>query len=374
MDNDKVQERRRKEAEIRDYLIERACEEKVKDQRHVNRRAAVAAGRDSMLLEDLEQSLKRIFKKGYATPKIYKGKKAKHTERIVNIVLSDLHYQSLLDPRECPIEYGPIQESRRTGKVAAQVADYKRQYRHETKLNIHIIGDIIQNQLHDAREGAPLTTQFAAALHYLNQFVMFEAGQYPEVEVFCTPGNHGRNKWRHLDRAVNQKWDGIEGMLYVALRAAVLGSGLKNVKFNIPITPYYTVKLFDQAAFMTHGDTVLKTSFPGKAIDTKSLYHQIVRFNAARQINGPFNLFCVGHVHTGSVTHLPGNIVMMTNGCLIPPDAYALSIGAVDVSCGQMLWESVRGHAVGDQRFIVVDDADEDKGYNEIVKPFIELI
>jgi hypothetical protein len=67
---------------------------------------------------------------------------------------------------------------------------------------------------------------------------------------------------------------------------------------------------------------------------------------------------------------MPSGIVMMTNGCLVPPDSFSLSIGAPDVTCGQYLFESVEGHVVGDQRFIRVDDADDKPEYNKFILPF----
>ena len=81
----------------------------------------------------------------------------------------------------------------------------------------------------------------------------------------------------------------------------------------------------------------------------------------------------VGHVHTASITHLANGAVLMTNGCIVPPDAYANSIGIFSVTCGQWMWESVPGHIVGDMRFITIDPAvvDDDKALNGIVQPYV---
>lgn len=356
--------------EIRDALIERAFNQKRLDTSSINRKVATAAGRDMLFVEELETSLLKVFKPGCIKPVLYKGKKSKHTERLVHVVISDTHFQSLLDPEECPRPYGAVEESRRFGKVWAQVVDYKRQYRHETTLRVKLLGDLFQNQLHDQREGAPLSLQFAATLHYLIQGILFAASEYQQVQVDCTSGNHGRNKQRHMDRAVQQKWDSIETMVYFALKTAIEASKVPNVTINIPKTPYIVETVFDKKAFWTHGDTVLKPGYPGKSINVSGLYHQICKFNAATHINGPFSLFGVGHVHFGSITNMPGAVTMLTNGCLVPPDAFALSIGAGDVTCGQYIFESCRGYVCGDQRFVSVDDADSDPDYNKIITPF----
>lgn len=359
--------------DIRDYLIDRACEARKIDRRAVNRKVATIAGRELMLVDAIEETLKKVFKKGWTACKGYKGykgKEEKYPERLVSVILSDTHFGAMIDPQECPIEYGPVQESRRLAKVVAQVSDYKRQFRHETKLRVKILGDMFQNQLHDQREGSPLTDQFAATLHYLLQALLFWSQEYSSVEVFCVPGNHGRNKARHMERGVQQKWDAIETMVYYSLKRGLEAAGAANIKVNIGKRPYIIEELFDKKAFWTHGDTVLKPGYPGRSINVKDLYQQICRWNAARNVEGPFHLFGVGHVHFGSITNMPGEVVMLTNGCLVPPDPFSLSIGAPDVTCGQYMFESVRGYAMGDQRFINVDDADDRPELNKIITPY----
>ena len=359
---------------ISDYLWQKALDLGVANKNCLDKKASIALAKDMLVARLFIQSLKSRFTKGWATPPKYNGKRLHSPhKRIVNILLSDLHFGSHLDPEECPVEYNTVQESRRLGRVALQVADYKRQYRKETKLVVHLLGDIIQGQLHDPRDGDPLSIQFTAAVHYLTQLVMFWSSQYPNIEVYCTPGNHGRNLSRHPDRAIQQKFDSIETMVYTAVRMAVLNSGVKNCKFIIPKTPYYTVQLFNSKLFGTHGDTVLKPGYPGRAINVSNLEKQVYKWNAAKNIGGPFDIFVCGHVHFASITSLPGNVSMITNGALVPPDAFSLSIGSPDNTCGQYMFESVEGHAIGDQRFIVVDSADSEPKYNDIIKPFVGL-
>jgi hypothetical protein len=360
---------------VRDYLIEKALNLKESNRAGIDKRAAAAAGRDLLYMQELDKSLSKVFHKGWCTTPKYTGKR-QHSphKRIVNILLSDLHLGAHLDPQECPIEYNTVQESRRLGRVAVQVADYKRYYRKETKLIIHMLGDMIQGMLgHDPRDGEPLQKQFNMALSYLIQFVLFEAAQYPSVEIYCTPGNHGRNIARHQEKAVHQKWDSIENMLYVALRAAVYNSGVGNCKFFIPKTPYYIAPLFGSKLFGTHGDTVLRPGYPGRSINVANLAQQVCKWNTARNVGGPFDIFAVGHIHTATMVSLPGNVTLVTNGCLVPPDPFALSIGTPDNTCSQWMFESVEGHAIGDQRFIVVDGAENESKYNDIIKPFEDL-
>ena len=326
--------------------------------------------RETIFLEDFEKICSRVFKDKVVPHKNNLSKSRSPTKRVLNLLLSDLHYRALLDGNEVPIAYGPVEEARRTAAVVLQTANYKRQYRKETALNVHLIGDIIQGQLHDPRDGAPLIEQFASAVYLLSQALNYLASEFPEVTVYCTPGNHGRNTTRHKERATNQKFDSFETMIYYSLKIAM--SKVKNVQFVIPYSPYYTCKIFDKQAFITHGDTVFNPGYPGKTIDVGSIRKQINEWNAASEQKS--DLFVVGHVHVGSVVHLPNGTVFISNGCLIPSDAYAISIGIPRTACGQWIWESVEGHIVGDHRFVIVDETtDKNESLDSLIKPFISL-
>jgi hypothetical protein len=356
------------EKTVVNFLLNKASEIQSRKKDRVDKRITIATAKELLVAKQLGQSLKQVFKKGWSVPPRYNGKQVRRHDRIVNILLSDLHIGASLSSLECPNEYGAIQESRRLGRVAIQVADYKRQYRQDTKLVVHLLGDIIQGQIHGEDSDA-VAAQFATATHYLIQLLMFWCSQYPKVEVYCTPGNHGRNPAKHALPAIEQKWDGFETMLYSSVKAAVLNSGIENCSFTIPKTPYYIVDLFGNKLFGTHGDTVLRPGLPGRSINVGNLTQQIQRWNTATDIGGPFQIFACGHIHTGSIVVLPGNVTMVTNGALLPTDSYALSIGQPDVSCGQWLFESTREHVVGDQRFIVVNGAEKDPKYNKIITP-----
>lgn len=356
-----------------DYLMDRSQQIVDQDRSRKARVATTAAARDQLFLDQFVSSLKVLFKDKIVSPK-YEPKKRGKTSRILNVVLSDTHYGSRLDAQEVGRAYGAVEEARRTAAVCKQVADYKRQYRDETELYVHLLGDMIQGQLHDPRDGAPLAEQVATATRVLVQAISFLAAQFPKgVTVFCTTGNHGRNTARHRERGVQQKFDSIETMIYIALKEAMRGH--QNVRVEIPKTPYYTFRCFDKIGFATHGDTVLTPGFPGKAIQVESVTKQINSINAAaaRDNGEEYSLFMVGHVHTGSITHLPG-AVFMSNGCLIPPDAYALSVGYFDTACGQQMFESVEGHIVGDSRFILVSEHDDvDESLDAIIQPYTDF-
>lgn len=338
-------------------------------QERVSRDHALAFGRDLAWVESFKKDIQRLFKDKIQVPKPVKSQPREIT-RMVNVMLSDTHYGAALDPQENPLKYGWEEESRRTAWIAQQAVDFKSQYRDSSGVIVHLLGDMIHNQLHDPRDGAPLSLQVASAIRILTQFVGYLAAEFPTVQVYCVSGNHGRNKSRHPTRAVSQKWDSIETMIYYSAKTAL--AHVSNVTFFIPKTPYYIYSVFGSSGFMTHGDTVLKPGFPSSTIQIDSIRKQINEWRVSSSKD--IKLFGVGHVHTGSIVHLPSGAIFMSNGALLPPDPFAVSIGSPQIQCGQWIWESVKGHIVGDHRFITVDKRiDSDTSLDKIIKPFTDL-
>lgn len=357
------------EASLVKFLLERADEERQSMEITSNHRTSVAMVREEVFLDRLKDVLKEIFPKGPVQPKKNRPNKNRRSatkKRIANGAFSDLHFHSMLDPRELPLQYGALEEARRMSLIISELNEYKPQYRDDTELFLHWFGDIIQGQLHDPRDAATITEQFGAAVHLLTQSVVQCASAYDKVTVRAVPGNHGRNKQRHPDRATTQKWDSFENMIYLAVKYAV--ASLPNVEIIIPYTPYYTYQAFDKVGFVTHGDTVLDVGFPSSTIDIKKIRNQVNEWNAG-DVN--HDLFVVGHVHCGAMVHLPSGPTFMSNGPLIPPDGYAISRGMKNTNCGQWLWESVEGHIVGDARYISVNETtDKNEDLDGIILPF----
>lgn len=368
----KLQRRREADTQVLEHLRAVSKSVQLGDRQREARRASIARARETLFIDDFTEVAERVFK-GKITPSGYAVKKAKApVKRILNLLISDTHFRACLDERELGHSYGALEEARRLAAIVRQAVGYKTQYRDQTALFVHLLGDIIQGQLHDMRDGAPMAEQVAAAIHLLVQALTFLAKHFPQVVVRCATGNHGRLTSRHKDRATNQKWDSIETMVYVAVKVAM--RDVKNVKVEIPLTPYYTFKAFNKYGFLTHGDTVLNPGYPNKSIDVTSLRRQINEINGNPHSHEKYSLFATGHVHIGALINLPNDAVLITNGPLIPSDAYANSIGIFDTACGQYLWESTEKHMVGDSRFLNVGfDTDKDSSLDSIIKPLITL-
>jgi hypothetical protein len=199
------------------------------------------------------------------------------------------------------------------------------------------------------------------------------ASGYQDVLLNFTPGNHGRNTARHKDRATNQKWDAIETMIYYAISKAV--AHLPNVKVNLPYQPFVTYKVFDHNIFATHGDTVIQARLPESDPSTwASVRKQVNEINAKLTHDERYRVFIVGHVHVASKTKLPNGVYFLSNGCLIPTDGYAQSIGIMDTATCQTAFESTPQFPVGFHCEIDVTEAhDKDKSLDKIIQPFKSL-
>jgi hypothetical protein len=337
-----------------------------------NRKEHSFRSREEIFWEKLETTLGRVFDRKIITPVGFATKKpesGRGIKRELNVLISDTHFGSDLDARYVPLKYGTIEEARRLAYVVKQVCEYKRQYRKETRLRVHLAGDIIQNQLHDKRDGDISAAQVARAIWLLDQALAYFAAEFPEVIVDVATGNHGRNTGRHQERATLDKVDSLETMIYYALK--VSAKNLKNVTVNIPRTPYLTYESFGAKCFGTHGDTVLNAGYPGKSVKVSGLEAQINRINASLPNADEYKLFFMGHVHVGMMLHMSNGATIITNGALIPTDQYGVSIGLFETQSGQWMWESVPGHVVGDSRFITIDSkVDSDTSLDRIVRPF----
>lgn len=372
----KTQEQRVQESQLKDFLASLSREDQILGRQTGNHRVAVALARDSFFLDQFRDTCAEVFADTVRPNLVRLRRDRVRTERLDNVLLTDLHFGSNLDPREVPVQYGPVEEARRFAYIAQEVLDYKPQYRAESSLAIHVAGDIIQNQLHDPRDGDILKEQFVRALYLFRQFVVYLATapaqyQFRRIDVYGTPGNHGRNTARHHERATLQKHDSIENMVYEALKISC--QGLKNVFFHIPWTPYYTYKAFNRFGFVTHGDTVLDFGHPQKSIAVESLVSQTNEINASQPHGQQYSLFAGGHVHSPSgLIHLPNGSDVIINGPLVPNDSFAVSKGKLrNRACGQTIWESVKNFIVGDYRYIRVDTGqDTNASLDRIIRPY----
>lgn len=340
---------------------------RLKEHQAVNARLGTEAARQQFTLDRLEEFAARIFSGKVSAP-VFKTTNTK-TQRILTLILSDLHIGSDIKASETGrFNFSKVEESRRLAYIVKQVAEYKSDHRGETKLKVLLLGDIIQGLLHSPQDGAILSEQMARAIHILSQALGYLAASFKDVEVICLTGNHGRTTSKHPNRAIHDKFDSNETMIYVALKYAL--KNLPNVKFTIPLSSYHIYDVFEWKFFATHGDTCFSVGTPQKAIPTGNIARQINKFKLSCNEPDKLRAFIVGHIHEGHNMHLPKATVFI-NGAMCPPDPFAISIGEPDTACGQQLLESTAEHPVGDNRFIDVDHlTDRDESLDQIIQPW----
>jgi hypothetical protein len=287
-------------------------------------------------------------------------------KRTVVLALSDLHFGAELDARDNPMPYRAVEEARRFEYVIRQALDYKPQYRKTSRLVVLLNGDLIEGMLlHDLRAGAPLTEQKAIFWMYLRAAMGLLAQVYPEVQVECQPGNHGRDKLRHPGRASEFKWDGIEWQMYFALR--MMCSELKNITWSLPFRAVGIVDLHGANLLVTHGDTEVAIADP----DTQAAKNAAAldKINSSRIYGCEFQVATFGHWHKSR--NQGGGVIKIFNGCLVPPNGHARGKGYIGEPCSQTIWEAVEGHPVGDYRRIEVGKAqDDDERLGKLIPPF----
>lgn len=298
---------------------------------------------------------------GYATKTIKNS-----FERMVTLHLSDLHIGAILKRINSPEPFGNLEESRRLAHIVLETCDFKPQYRNHTSLNLLLNGDLLQGQLkHQLIDGQPVAQQQVALGKYLLHAITEFAHAFPFVNIYCESGNHERNKLTHEGRATEDKADSLVWPIFELLKMGT--KELKNVRWNIPLTPWCVVPLFDKVMFMTHGDTELKLKSPSKGFE--SFEKALDKMNSRLTYGTKVDLLTVGHFHDGMAKPV-GDYWVVVNGCLVPADGNARSEG-YSSTCGQYLWESVPGFAFGDNRFLRVGAAqDVNADLNKVIPEF----
>lgn len=323
---------------------------------------------DVSVLDYVATFAENVFKgevKITKTPKRAKALKRTHT-----LVLSDLHFGADLSGDETgTTDFKATEESRRFAAVILQAASYKVQYRKNTKLVIALLGDVIENALHDKRTGATVAEQVCRAIHLLVQGIAYLASHYPEVQVECATGNHDRNTARHQTRAIHQKFDSMSTMIYYALKTSL--RNVPNVKVNIPKTPLSSYEVYGKKIGYTHGDTVINPGNPYKSVNVARLENQVNKINAALPDKQEFAAILYGHTHLAHIIYLPNGTILIGNGGLPPADHFGVSMGSYETNNGQWIFESVPGYPVGDLRLINVNkDTDKDETLDNVIKPW----
>ncbi len=342
---------------------------RVHQQATMNRRLGLQMSEYQFTLDRLKEYAETVFS-GLVNVPTCPLPKDSPSHVVTNLALGDLHIGSDISSEETGAShYGVKEESRRLAFIIRELCMRRLDRRAETELNVLLLGDIIQNSLHDARDGAALAEQMVRAIHNLVQSIAHLSAHFKVVNVYCAVGNHGRFTSRHKGRAIHERFDAAETVIYFAVKSAC--SNLGNVNFTIPKTPYVTYPLFDKQVFACHGDTVFDPGNPGKSIQVFKAENQANKWNASLADTDEYAIFVAAHIHTGSVSYLGNGNTLITNGALVPPDPFTISLGIPESQCGQIVWDAIETNLIENVSFIKVgSDQDKDEELDKIIQPW----
>lgn len=344
-------------------VAERAQQIRLRDGQKRSDKVMNKLSEESLFFDELENRLSEALK-GWKRPSVAKTP-SKKSDPFANLLLTDLHFGSMLGS-EVIFPYGALEESRRMASVVQQTIDaYGKQ---TNKLNLYLLGDIIQNQLHDARDGAPLAAQACAAISILSQAISgLETVFDNEINVYCSTGNHGRFTSRHHGRAVHQKWDSLEQVVYYSLSKMFEGS--KVVKFHLNKSHYIQHSVAGHSIFATHGDTVMNVGSPNKSINVRGVESILARLKG--NFDHSVKVFLCGHTHSPMVLPMSNGTYLIMNGALVPSDEFASTQGWLTTATGQWGWLTNEKRAAYDFRLHEVGpEQDKDAELNRIIKPY----
>lgn len=358
-----VKDTYKKASDVYRSVSERAEELKLRDGHKKSAKVVDSLAKDSLFFDELENRLEKTV----AKLKFPSGKVSKSPQKgrpVANLLLSDLHFGSMLGT-EVVFQYGALEESRRFASVIQQtISSYSAQ---ADAINLYILGDIIQNQLHDARDGAPLAAQACSAIHLLSQGIAHLGESFKQVDVYCSTGNHGRFTSRHHDRAVHQKWDSLEQVIYYAL--ARMFASHKRVRIHVNKSHFITHVTSGHHVFATHGDTIMNVGSPNKSINVKGVEGMLSRLNT--NLDNKIKLFLCGHTHSPTIHVMNNGTMLIMNGALVPSDEFAATQGWLTTTSGQWGWLNDEKAAAYDLRFMKVGpEQDKLAELNKIITPY----
>jgi hypothetical protein len=339
--------------------------------------------------EQLTESLVKNMENLKVEPKILNEKATKEyiksvektelhdtSPRSICVALTDLHFGTNVDKNELggKNEFNWTIGARRFGFIIEQLETYKMELRQLHEEVVFLLGgDLIGGVIHN-QEGPDydlITFQVNGALSYFIQAFEHIKAFYPKIRIVCQPGNHGRVMHKQSkDRALSQKYDSFENIVFYSLSQYFKKD--PKVEVIVPKTPYAEVTVQGHRIYMTHGDGVFTTGNPGKSINTDSIDKQVNRVNEAERNKhrAPFELFVFGHVHQPAHFQVSSGAHIIINGSMIGTDSFAQGVGIMSNNPVQIVWEMNSKFAVGDSRWLFVEEADKQKRLEKIISPY----
>ena len=274
----------------------------------------------------------------------------------LNLMLSDTHFGAFSHKSDEFLDkFDGTTEAKSLSSIIQQTLEIGSKTNFNYRgLNLLLGGDIIQNLMHENYYSASISEQCAAAISLLAQAIEILSHWFYNVNAYCVTGNHGRVLSKNKDRATDQKWDSYENIIYHSLKTCLRWR--TNVNFTIPRSGFCVVPMGAHNLFLCHGDSIVgKGSAPGKNVRFDSFESLLNKINLSPKLaKQNIKSLAIGHFHVGSYSELSNGCAVITNGALLPTDAYGIHLGHFNSSPGQVLWESTPNEPVTNFRFLKI--------------------
>jgi len=184
------------------------------------------------------------------------------------------------------------------------------------KLTIHMLGDMVTGELIYKGQSwfidALLVDQLMQGSEAYINFILMLAKHFPQIEIFCVIGNHGR----HGKKGDAHPRSNFDYLFYMMLQRALRGQG--NVTVYVAMSPTLIVQHGEFVFALNHNDNVMGwNGIPYYGLDRK-----------ARRMDGLYNMKI--HYKLGGHFHTPAelNDETLLNGTMM---------GGSDLSVNKMM-------------------------------------
>jgi len=203
------------------------------------------------------------------------------------------------------------------------------------KLYILMVGDIVEGEsIYPAQShyiDKEIIEQIFEGTPYLSEFILDMLNIFPEVEVKCIPGNHGRiSKYTH-------KKNNFDTILYHTLESYL--KNYKEIKFDVSENWWDVIKIKNHGFLLVHGGQIrgwLGIPFYG-------LIQSLMRWTGS--LKEKFEYMLCGHFHVIASQDW-NNKEILTNGTFVTDDDYALEVLKMASSPKQWFFGVHKDHGI----------------------------
>ena len=262
--------------------------------------------------------------RGFKTIPIPKKIQSKKINAEQHLLFSDNHVGSFITEQETGFfgSYTFDEFSNRCDKLIDKLHHFK-----ETHMSIYNVNKLVIHMLGDIVEGEGIN--YKSQVWHINPSVLHQifsggkkiidiirafAGIYPEVEIFCVWGNHGR---LDPDRSYKEETSNWDNVIYMYMRD-ILNLIQPNVKMFISESRFMIVRHGDYHFFLAHGDEITRwMGLPYYGLDRMAA-------NTSRMVNLLINYIQIGHHHREAQIEIPYGDEMI-NGTMAGPNTLGIN-------------------------------------------------